>query len=89
VAQLFEAAQGSSLLLAIVGVVYIGLVVVLAITAVFAPRPSRRKAALEVLRVVWVRRERSHVTTTAAVATVIPHAAMRVIRHGPASSGHA
>ena len=29
------------------------------ITAVFASRPSRRKAALDVLRVVWVRRGRS------------------------------
>ena len=55
-AQLFEAAQGSSLLLAVVGVIYLGLVVVLAITAVFASSPTRRKAALDVLRVVWVRR---------------------------------
>ena len=55
-AQMFEAAQGSSLLLAVVGVIYLGLVVVLAITAVFASSPTRRKAALDVLRVVWVRR---------------------------------
>ena len=54
--QLFEAAQGSSLLFGVVGVVYLGLVVVLAITAVFASTPSRRKAALDVLRVVWLRR---------------------------------
>jgi hypothetical protein len=55
VAQLFDAAQGSSLLLAVVGVIYFGLVVLLAMTAVFASKPSRRKAALDVLRVVWVR----------------------------------
>jgi hypothetical protein len=56
VAQLFEAAQGSSLLFAVVGVIYLGLVGVLAMTAVFASKPSRRKAALDVLRVVWIRR---------------------------------
>jgi hypothetical protein len=56
VEQLLEAAQGSSLLFGVVGLVYIGLVVVLAITAAFASKPSRQKAALDVLRVVWVRR---------------------------------
>jgi hypothetical protein len=56
VEQLFVAAQGSSLLFAVLAVVYLGLVVVLAITAAFAPTPTRRKAALDVLRVVWLRR---------------------------------
>ena len=49
VVQLFEAAQDSSLLLAVLGVIYLGLVAVLAITAVFASSASRRKAALDVL----------------------------------------
>jgi hypothetical protein len=52
VEQLFEAAQGNSLLLAVVGFVYLGLVVVLAILAVF----TSNRAALDVLRVLWVRR---------------------------------
>jgi hypothetical protein len=47
------------LLFAVVRVGYFGLVVVLAMTAVFAPTPTRRKAALEVLRLVWVRRKTS------------------------------
>ena len=45
--QLFEA---------VVGVVYLGLIVVVAITGVFASKAHRRKAALEVLRVLLVRR---------------------------------
>jgi hypothetical protein len=56
VEQLFEAAQGSSLLFGVGGVVYLGLVVVVAITAVFASKAHRRKAALDVLRVLLIRR---------------------------------
>jgi hypothetical protein len=61
VEQLFEAAQGTgSLLFGVVGSVYLGLIVVLmvvvAITGVFASTSSRRKAALEVLRVLLIRR---------------------------------
>jgi hypothetical protein len=57
VEQLFEAAQGAgSLLFGTVGLVYLGLVVVVAMTALFASKPTRRKAALEVLRVLWIRR---------------------------------
>ena len=55
--QLFEAAQGAgSWLFAVIGIVYFSLVAVVAITAVFASKPTRRKAALEVLRVLWIRR---------------------------------
>jgi hypothetical protein len=57
VVQLFEAAQAAgSLLFAVIGIGYFGLVAVVAITAVFASKPTRRKAALEVLRVLWIRR---------------------------------
>jgi hypothetical protein len=57
VVQLFEAAQGAgSLLFTVIGIVYLGLVAVVAITAVFASKPTRRKAALEVLRVLSIRR---------------------------------
>jgi hypothetical protein len=55
VAQLFEAAQGTGSLLFVVVGVFLGLVVILAVTAVFDSRPSRRKAALDVLRVLWTR----------------------------------
>jgi hypothetical protein len=56
VEQLFEAAQGSSLLFAVVGVGYLSLIVVVAITAIFTRKSDRRKAALEVLRVLLIRR---------------------------------
>jgi hypothetical protein len=57
VVQLFEAAQGAgSLLFAVIGIVYFSLIAVVAITAVFASKPTHRKAALEVLRVLWIRR---------------------------------
>jgi hypothetical protein len=57
VEQLFEAAQGTgSLLFGAIGTVYLGLIVVVAITAVFASKSGRRKAALEVLRVLLIRR---------------------------------
>jgi hypothetical protein len=57
VAQLLEAAREiGSLLVAVVALVYIGLVAVVAVTAVFTSKPSRRKAALDVLRVLWIRR---------------------------------
>ena len=59
-AELFEMAQGPwALLLAVAGVVYLTLVVILALTAVFSSEPSRRKAAIDVLRVLWIRRAAS------------------------------
>jgi hypothetical protein len=57
VEQLFGAAQGTgSLLFGIVVAVYVSLIVVVAITAVFSSKAQRRKAALDVLRVLLVRR---------------------------------
>jgi hypothetical protein len=57
VEQLFEAAHGTgSLLFGVIRSVYLGLIVVVAITGVFASKPYRRKAALDVLRVLLIRR---------------------------------
>jgi hypothetical protein len=74
VVQLFEAAQGAgSLLFAVIGIVYFSLIAVVAITAVFASKPTRRKAALEVLRVCYgFVGERLHVWTAAAVESRDP-----------------
>lgn len=46
-------------LLAVAVVIYLVLVVTMALTAVFSSRPSRRKAALDVLRIVWISRRTS------------------------------